>query len=158
MTQGSYLSKKGYQKLQKEMEYLIKVKRKEISKTIAHAREFGDIRENAEYNAAKEAQAMNEIRINELRQKLATAKIIDDIDIPADKVYIGATVTLSDQNSGEEIKYTLVPESEADILEDKISVSSPIGKGLLGHSEGEIVEIDVPAGKIVYKIISITRD
>ncbi|MCD6115724.1 transcription elongation factor GreA [bacterium] len=158
MAQISYLSKEGYDKIQKEIEYLIKVKRKEITKTIAHAREFGDIKENAEYNAAKEAQAMNEIRISELRDKLATARIIDDLDIPSDKVYIGATVILLDQDSGEEIKYTLVPESEADILEDKISVSSPIGKGLLGHAENEVVEIEIPAGKIVYKIIKITRD
>ncbi|RKY77228.1 transcription elongation factor GreA [candidate division KSB1 bacterium] len=158
MAQGSYLSKKGYEKLQKELEYLINVKRKEIAEAISHARDFGDLRENAEYNAAKEAQAMNEIKIKELKEKLTTATIIDDIDIPDDKVYIGATVFLSDQNSGEEIKYTLVPESEADILEDKISVSSPIGKGLLGHTEGEVVEINVPAGKITYKIIKITRD
>ena len=158
MAQRSYLSKEGYDKIQKEIEYLIKVKRKEITKTIAHAREFGDIKENAEYNAAKEAQAMNEIRISELRDKLTTARIIDDLDIPSDKVYIGATVILLDQDSGEEIKYTLVPESEADILEDKISVSSPIGKGLLGHAENEVVEIEIPAGKIVYKIIKITRD
>lgn len=156
--EASYLSKEGYGKLREQLDYLIKVKRKEIVAAISHAREFGDLKENAEYHAAKEAQNLNEIKIRELSNKLASAKIIDDMDIPTDKVYIGATVYLEDTGNGEKLEYTLVSESEADILENKISVGSPIGKGLLGKSEGETVEIQAPACLLTYKILKITRD
>ena len=154
---ATYLSKEGYNKLVKEFEYLSKTRRKEIANALAHAREFGDLKENAEYSAAKDAQSINEIKIKELFQKINSAQIIDNIDIPADKAYIGATVTLQDRNTDEEIKYTLVSESEADFLENKISIGSPIGKGLLGHSKDEIVEIKVPAGLLKYKILDIAR-
>ncbi|MBN2416764.1 transcription elongation factor GreA [bacterium] len=156
--EASYLSREGFGKLREQLDYLIKVKRKEIVTAIAHAREFGDLKENAEYHAAKEAQNINEIKIRELTAKLATAKIIDDIDIPTDKVYIGATVYLEDTGNGERLDYTLVSESEADIMENKISVSSPIGRGLLGKSAGETVEIQAPACTLTYKILKISRE
>lgn len=156
--EASYLSKEGFNKLKDQLEYLIKVRRKEIVQAIQHAREFGDLKENAEYHAAKEAQNINEIKIRELTAKLSTAKIIDDMDIPTDKVYIGATVHLEDTGNGEKLSYTLVSESEADIFENKISVGSPIGKGLLGKSAGETVEIQVPACLLTYKILKISRE
>jgi len=154
----SYLTKAGYQKLRSELDYLLKVKRKEIVEAISHAREFGDLKENAEYKAAKEAQEINEIKMRELSAKLTTARIIDDMDIPSDKVYIGATAHLKDLKSGETLNYTLVAESEADIMQDKISVNSPIGKGLLGKKVGDTAEIQAPACLLEYEILKITRD
>lgn len=156
--QTSYISKEGYEKLKKELSYLIKVKRKEIAEAIQQAREFGDLKENAEYKAAKEAQGLNEIKIKELTARLSSATILEDIDIPSDKVYIGATAYLQDLESGEEITYTLVSESEADIFENKISVGSPVGKGLLGKKIDDEVSITVPAGILKYKILDITRE
>jgi len=113
--------------------------------------------ENAEYETAKQDQALNEARIAELTAQLANATIVDDLDIPSDKVYIGATVTLLDLNTNEQLTYTLVSETEADFLENKISVISPVGKALLGKSEGEEVQISVPAGILNYRILKITR-
>jgi len=156
--QTVYISKEGYEKLKKELDYLLKVKRKELVEAIQQAREFGDLKENAEYKAAKEAQSLNEIKIKELSTRLSAATILEDIDIPADKVYIGATAHLHDLDRDEEIIYTLVSESEADILENKISVGSPIGRGLLGKKVEDEVEIQVPAGILRYKILKITRE
>ncbi|MCK5149149.1 transcription elongation factor GreA [bacterium] len=153
-----YLSREGHRKLKEKLDYMIKVKRKEITKTIAHAREFGDLKENAEYHAAKEAQALNEIQINELSTKLTRVQLIDDLDIPADKAYIGATVKLLDLKTDDEFFYILVSESEADFMENKISISSPIGKGLLGKSVSDVVKITVPVGELNYKITGISRD
>ncbi|MCX7661202.1 MAG: transcription elongation factor GreA [Candidatus Omnitrophica bacterium] len=113
--------------------------------------------ENAEYDAAKEAQALNEKKIAELEEKLSRARIIDDENIPKDKVLIGATVRLKDLNTDQEVEYTLVSELEADYEEGKISVTSPLAQGLLGHKENEIVEIKVPAGILKYKILKISR-
>lgn len=156
--EAAYLSKEGYRKLQEQLDYLMKVRRKEIVASLVRAREFGDLKENAEYHAAKEAQNINEIKIRELSNKLASAKIIDDLDIPADKAYIGATVYLEDLNNGEKLDYTLVSESEADIMQNKISVASPIGKGLLGKAVDDTVEIQAPACVLNYRILEITRD
>ena len=153
----SYLTKKGYKKLEEELNTLIKVRRKEIAEKLSHARSLGDLRENAEYDAAKEEQAMNERKIGELSAKLSSIQIIDTMDIPADQAYIGATVKLSDLNSDEELEYTLVSDAEADFMEKKISVNSPIGKGLLGHRVEDVVDIEVPAGVIRYKILEISR-
>lgn len=136
----------------------MKVKRKEITEAIAHAREFGDLKENAEYHAAKEAQAFNELNISKLSSKLAKVQLIDDLDIPDDKVYIGATVHLLDLKNNEELWYMLVSESEADFMENKISLGSPIGKGLLGKAVGDEVKIKIPAGELVYRVTKITRD
>lgn len=153
----SYLTKKGHQKLMDELEYLKKVRRREVSKAIAQAREHGDISENADYDAAKDEQAHLERRISELESKLAGARIIEDEEIPSDEVLIGATVRLKDLDTGEELEYTLVAEAEADYAQNKISISSPVGSGLLNHKENEAVEIKVPAGILRYKILKISR-
>ena len=158
MTKGKiYLSPQGYEKLTKELEHLKTKKRRQLSKAIEAARAHGDISENAEYDAAKEEQGMNEKRIAELEDKLSNAEILDDSDIPKDEALLGATVKLKDLNSGEEIEYTLVAELEADFSSGKISVTSPVGKGLLGHKVKDTVEIHVPAGTLKYKIVKITR-
>lgn len=152
-----YLTSKGYEKLRKELEFLKTTKRRELSKAIGEARDHGDISENAEYDAAKEAQGLNEKRIAELEEKLSGAQILDDANMPKDEVLIGATVKLKDLISGEEFQYTLVAEIEADFSQGKISVTSPVGKSLLGHKEKETVEIQVPAGVLKYKILGISR-
>lgn len=153
----TYLSREGYEKLREELEYLKTVRRKEIVKEIEQARSYGDISENAEYDAAKEAQALNEKRIAELGDKLSRIRIIDEEDISKDEVRIGATVRLKDLNTGEELQYTLVSELEADFSQGKISVTSPVGKGLLGRKENETIEIEIPAGILRYKILKISR-
>jgi transcription elongation factor GreA len=152
-----YLTKKGYQKLAEELEYLKTVKRRELSKAIGAARAHGDISENAEYDAAKDAQGMNEKRIAELEEKLAGARILDDQDISSDEVLIGATVKLKNLDTDEELEYMLVSSEEADFNQNKISVDSPVGSGLLNHKAGEAVEIKVPAGVLKYKILEISR-
>ena len=157
MTADTYLTRNGYEKLVKDLEYLKKVKRKELSKAIGHARSFGDISENAEYDAAREAQALNEERIAELETKLAGARILDDEKISKDEVLIGATVSLKDLDSGQEVEYVLVSETEADYKQNKISVFSPVGSALLGHKVSETVEINIPAGILKYKILKISR-
>jgi len=153
----TYITREGYEKLRKELERLKKVKRRELSKEIGKARAHGDISENAEYDAAKEAQGLNEKRIAELEEKLANARILDDEKIPKDEALLGATVKIKDVSSSEEMEYTLVSEMEADFASGKISVTSPVGKGLLGYKKGETVEITVPAGTLKYKILSISR-
>ena len=152
-----YLTPEGYEKIRKELERLKGPKRRELSKAIGKARDHGDISENAEYDAAKDAQGHNEARIASLEEKIARGQIIDDSKIAKDEALVGATVKLKDMATKEEIEYTLVSELEADIMEGKISVTSPIGKGLLGHKKNETVEILVPAGKIKYKILKISR-
>ncbi len=152
-----YLSREGHEKLRQELEYLKTVKRREFSKAIGEARAHGDISENAEYDAAKEAQGLNEKKISEMADKLSRAKILDDENIPKDEVLIGATVKLKDLESGEELEYMLVAEEEADYSQNKISVSSPVGSGLIGHKENEMVKIKIPAGILRYKILKITR-
>lgn len=152
-----YLTRDGYEKLRKELEYLKNVKRRELSKAIGEARSHGDISENAEYDAAKERQGLNEKKIAEVEGKLARARILDHEDIADDEVLIGATVKLKDLHSGEELEYTLVAEEEADCSQSKISVSSPVGIGLLNHKENETVKIKVPAGILKYKILKIMR-
>ena len=151
-----YLTPEGHEKLMKELEFLKKVRRRELSKEIGKARAHGDISENAEYDAAKEAQGLNEKRIAELGEKLANAQILDD-KISKDEVLVGATVELKDLDSGEELKYILVSEIEADFSQGKISVDSPIGKGLLGHKKNKVVKISIPAGILRYKILKISR-
>lgn len=153
----SHLTIEGHEKLRKELQSLKTEKRRELSRAVAAARAHGDISENAEYDAAKEAQAFNEKRIAELETKLAGAVILDDENMAKDEVLIGATVRLKDVNSGEELEYTLVAEEEADYSKGKISVSSPVGSGLLNHKEKDVVEIKVPAGVFKYRILKITR-
>ena len=158
MTSGkAHLTPEGYEKLRKKLKFLATTKRRELAKAVGKAREHGDISENAEYDAAKEAQGLNEKRVAELEAKLANAEILDDTNIPKDEALIGATVKMKDVDSGEELQYTLVSELEADYSQGKISVDSPIGKGLLGHKKNEIVKIEVPAGILKYKILKISR-
>lgn len=152
-----YLSQEGHKKLMEQLEHLKTVKRRKISKAIGEARSHGDISENAEYDAAKDAQAENERRIAELEHKLSHARLIDEENIPKDMVLIGATVRLKDLDTDEELEYTLVSEVEANYAEGKISVSSPVGRALLKHKAGTIVEIKVPAGVLKYKILKISR-
>lgn len=154
---GIYLTRAGYKALMEELKHLQSVRRPALMKEIAEARAHGDLTENAEYDAAKEAQALNEKKIAELERKLAQARIIDDLDIPKDKVYVGATVTLKNLDTGDQVERTLVPSEEADAEKGRISVASPIAKGLLGSREGDEVEIKVPAGVVRYKIMRISR-
>jgi len=153
-----YLTKKGYQKLAEELEHLKTTKRRELSKAIGLARAQGDISENAEYDAAKDAQGMNEKRISELENKLAGARILDDHDISSDEVLIGAIVKLKDMDTEEELEYMLVSGEEADYNQNKISIASPVGSGLLNHKVGDEVEIKIPAGILKYKILAIRRE
>lgn len=152
-----YLTPEGYEKLKQELEYLEKVKRKEISKAIAHARSLGDLSENAEYDSAKNEQGYCEKRIAELKGKLSRVKIIDSESIPKDQVFIGAKVLLLDIDTQEQLEYTLVSKEEADYDRGKISIDSPVGGALLQRKVNEMVEIKVPAGTIKYKIIKISR-
>ena len=151
------MTQEGYEKLCKELEYLRTVRRKEFSKAIEHARLQGDLSENAEYESAKNAQALNEKRIAELEDILSRVRIIDDVNIAKDEVRIGATVKLKDLDLEEEFEFTLVSEEEADFAQGKISISSPVGKTLLGHKENEIVEIKAPARVLRYLIVKISR-
>lgn len=152
-----YLTQEGYEKLKVELDYLSKTKRREVAKQIEKARALGDLSENAEYDAAKEAQAHLEKKIAELQEKLSRARIIENENIPSDKVYIGAKVKLLDCETEEELDYVLVSPPEANYEENKISIESPIGKALLGRKENDVVEVNVPAGVLTYKIISISR-
>ena len=152
-----YLTREGYDRLVTELENLKNVKRKEITAALEHARSLGDLKENAEYHAAKDAIANNEKRVRELEDKLSRAEIIEDNQIQSDKAYIGAKLKLIDLDTQEELEYTLVGTDEADALRGLISVTSPVGKALLGHGQGETVTVQVPAGDLNYKIIKISR-
>jgi transcription elongation factor GreA len=157
MAEKIYLTKEGYEKLRAELDHIRTTKRKEIAKTLQFARALGDLRENAEYHMAKEALTQNELRIAELTNKLSRVEIVDNSNIATDKVLIGAKVKMKDLIAKEEITYQIVCQDEADYEKNKISVDSPLGKGLLGAKEGEEVEITVPNGKLKYKILKITR-
>ena len=151
------MSREGFDKMVKELEYLKTAKRREIAEDIAKARAFGDLRENAEYDAAKNSQAHNERRISEYEDKLTRVQFIDESKIPKDQVFIGANVLLKDLKSQDEFTYSIVPQDEANFDQGKISVTSPIAKGLLGLKVGETTEIKIPAGVLKYKILKISR-
>jgi len=153
-----YLTRGGYEKLVKQLDYLRLVRKKEISKATAEAIAQGDLKENAGYAAAKEAQAMNQKKIAELQSKLTRARLIEEEDIASDEALIGATVKLKNIDDGAEVRYTLVSGEEADFETGKISVESPVGDALLGHKENDKVEINIPAGKLKYKVIKISRE
>lgn len=155
--QVNYITQEGYDKLEKKLNNLITVKRRKISKSLEYAISFGDLGENAEYKAAKEEQALNEIRISELSQNLSNVRIINKKKIVSDgNIWFGCTAKLRNLKSGETFEYTLVSEIEADINEGLISVESPVGKGLLGHKENEIVEIKAPVGIMKFKILKVS--
>jgi transcription elongation factor GreA len=153
----NYLSREGYEKLDAELRDLKTRGRKEIAEEIAEARAKGDLSENAEYDAAKEAQGHLEKRIAELENTLATSSIIDEKDIDTSKAYLLSTVTILNKKMNKEMKYTLVSKDEADFKKGKISVDSPIGKAILGRDVGEEFTVDVPAGKLELKINKIER-
>jgi len=157
MTDKVVLTKEGYEKLIEELNHLKTKKRREVADQLAHARAFGDLRENAEYETAKETKRQLETRIEGLEKKLAHARVVDTREIPHGKAFLGATLELKNLDSGETLRYTLVAQDEADFNQGKISVTSPLGKGLLGKAEKEKVEIQVPAGKLKFQIVKITR-
>jgi transcription elongation factor GreA len=152
-----YLTREGYQKLVSQLEFLKTTERQRIAKAIGEARAQGDISENAEYDAAKDAQAHNELRISEMEGTLSNVAFIDDMNIPSDRIFIGATVVLTDLDLKKDITYMLVAPEEAEFGENRISVFSPIGKGLLTHRVGDDVTITVPAGTKRFKVLSIKR-
>jgi len=152
-----YLSRDGHAKLKDELKELKEKERPEVRQSLQRAREFGDLSENAEYAAAKERLMFLEQRINKLEDTLSRTTLLENEAIPEDKVYIGATVELEDLKKKRELTYMLVAPEEADFETGKISTTSPIGKGLLGHSEGDEVEIQVPAGQLHYRIVKISR-
>ena len=152
----SYVTKEGLKKLQEELERLQNVERPKISKAIGEAIEKGDISENAEYDAAKEAQGMLEMRINKLKTVIADAKIIDESKLKTDSVQILNKVELKNVKNGMKMTYTIVSESEANLKEGKISVNTPIAQGLLGKKVGDIAEITVPQGKIALEVVNIS--
>ena len=157
MSDTKYFTEEGLQHLKEELDELINVERPKISQQIAEARDKGDLSENAEYDAAKDAQGMLELKISKIQEKLANARIIDESKLDSSKVFILSTVTIKNLKNGQTMTYTLVPEEESDIKHFKLSVDSPIAKGLLGKSVGEHVEIKVPAGIITFEIVEITR-
>jgi transcription elongation factor GreA len=157
MSEGTFLTREGCDRLKEELKILKTVKRKEIARALETARQMGDLSENAEYDSAKQSQAINEKRINELEEKILTARILDNESISSDKAYIGAKLKLMDIDSKEEMNYMLVTEDEADYAEGRISISSPVGKALLGCKINDIANIKIPAGVLKYKIISISR-
>jgi transcription elongation factor GreA len=152
-----YLTRDRLVELEKELHDLKVTGRAVMAQKIGEARGHGDLSENAEYDAAKEEQQHLELRIAKLEQTLAKAQIIDSRDLPNDKVYILSNVVLKDLQSGETVNYMLVSPEEADYEKNKISVTSPLGKGLLGRKQGEKVKIPVPAGTLEFKLIKISR-
>ena len=152
----SYMTKEGYKKKMEEIAYLENVKRPEISHAIAEARDKGDLSENAEYDAAKEAQGMLEMKIAQLKDLVANARIIDESKLTTYEVQLMSVVTIKNVKNGATQKYTIVADSEANLREMKISTSTPIAKGLMGHKVGDVVEIKVPAGIMQFEIMDIS--
>jgi transcription elongation factor GreA len=157
MTQVRYYTQEGLEKMKAEYEHLTNVERPGISQQIAEARDKGDLSENAEYDAAKNAQGMLELRISKLQELIRNARLIDESKLDNSKVLILSTVRIKNLKNDAVLTYSLVPENEADLKAGKISVTSPIAKGLLGKTVGDKVEIIVPSGTIPFEIIEIIR-
>ncbi len=157
MSKVSYYTEAGLKKLRAELNQLKDVERPKASQAIADARDKGDLSENAEYDAAKEAQGMLEMQIAKLENILANARIINESELDTSKVLVLSSVSVKNKANGAQMNYTLVAQSEADLKTGKISVDSPIGKGLLGKEVGEVAVIEVPNGKIELEILSISR-
>lgn len=151
------LTQEGLKKLEEELQYLKSVKRKEVADRIKQAIAFGDLSENSEYDDAKNEQAFIEGKIAMLEEKLRNAKVIDDADISTDMVTLGSKVLVRDLDTGEVIEYTIVSSAEANPIEFKISNESPVGKALIGAKKGDVIEINVPAGLVKYKIEEIKK-
>lgn len=149
------MTKEGYKKKMEEIAYLESVKRPEISRAIAEARDKGDLSENAEYDAAKEAQGMLEMQIAKLKDMVANARIIDESKLNTDEVQIMNRVKIKNLANGAVVEYTIVADSEANMKEKKIATSTPVAQGLLGHKLGDVVEIKVPSGLMKFEIIEI---
>ena len=157
MSKVSYYTAEGLKKLREELNKLKDIERPKASQAIAEARDKGDLSENAEYDAAKEAQGMLEMKISKMEDTLANARVIDESQLYTSKVLALSIVKIKNQTNGMEMTYTLVAESEADLASGKISVNSPIGKGLLGKSVGDVAKIQVPNGIIKFDILEISR-
>ena len=157
MSELKYFTEEGLENLKKEVNHMISVERPAISRQIADARDKGDLSENAEYDAAKEAQGLLELKISKLQEVVRNARVIDESKMDTSKVYILSTVKIKNLKNNMEMTYSLVPENEADLKKGKISVSSPIARGLLGKKVGDHVEIQVPAGTIPFEVIEISR-
>ena len=156
MAKYSYLTREGYDKLKAELEELKTVERQKAARQIAEAREKGDLSENAEYDAAKEAQGLLELKISQMEAVLANARVLREEDLDASKVVIFATVKMKKLPDNKLFEYTLVSETEADLKANKISVTSPIGNGLLGKKVGEIATISTPRGEMKFEILDIS--
>lgn len=157
MSKVSYYSEEGFRKLRGELNYLKDVERPKASNAIGEARDKGDLSENAEYDAAKEAQALLELRISKMEETVANARIIDETQLDNSKILIHSNVVIKNQANGREMTYKLVAQSEADLRGGKISVDSPIGKGLLGKVVGDVAEIQVPSGIVMFEVMEISR-
>ena len=157
MSKTSYYTQEGLNKLKEELNYLKDIERPKASQAIAEARDKGDLSENAEYDAAKEAQGMLEMRIAKMEENYANARLIDESQLDTSKVLVLSTVELVNKTNGMKMTYTLVAQSEADLKTGKISVNSPIGQGLLGKKVGDMAEISVPNGTIKLEITKISR-
>ncbi|MDR2972841.1 MAG: transcription elongation factor GreA [Bacteroidales bacterium] len=157
MNEIKYYSKESLATLKKELHILETVERLKISAAIAEARDKGDLSENAEYDAAKDAQGLLELKIGKLKNLIANARVLDESKIDTSKILIYSIVTIKNLDNNMEMTYTIVPESEADFKERKISVSSPIAKGLIGKKKKEIATIHAPAGTLKFEIINISR-
>ncbi|CAG0979136.1 MAG: transcription elongation factor GreA [Bacteroidetes bacterium] len=157
MSQTNYYTSEGLKKLQEELKQLKTVERPKISKQIAEARDKGDLSENAEYDAAKEAQGLLELKISKLEDIISNARVLDESQLDTHRVSILTKVKIKNMMNKAEMEYTIVSENEADLKEKKISIDSPIGKGLLGKSVGEIAEVKTPSGIIKFEILDIKR-
>lgn len=157
MGQVSYFTEEGLQKLKDELKQLKTVERPSISQQIAEARDKGDLSENAEYDAAKEAQGLLEMKISKLEDLIANARVVDESELDTSKVLILSKVKIKNVANGAQMEYTLVSEREANMKEKRISVDSPIAKGLLGKKVGDIAEVEVPSGKMKFEILEISR-
>ncbi|HPW65983.1 MAG TPA: transcription elongation factor GreA [Salinivirgaceae bacterium] len=156
MAKVNYMTEEGLKKLKTELEELINVERNRISKQIAEARDKGDLSENAEYDAAKEAQGLLELKISQIEEKIRNAKVIKSDQIDISKIQILTKVTIKNLKTNSVMEYSIVPDGEADLKQNKISISTPIARGLVGKVVGDIAEITVPAGKLQFEILNIS--
>jgi transcription elongation factor GreA len=157
MSQINYFTEESLKKFKEELHQLKTVERPSISRQIAEARDKGDLSENAEYDAAKDAQGLLELKIAKMEEVLANSRLVDESQLDTSKVFILSKVTIKNKTNGAKMKYTLVPETEANLKEGKISIESPIAKALLGKKVGDSVDVKVPSGNVTFEIIEIAR-
>ena len=157
MAEKKQMSREGYEKLEQELNYLITVRRAEVAQKLKEARSFGDLSENAEYDAAKEAQGLLELKIANLRNLISKARVLDESKIDVTKVLIYSIVTVKNVKTGAVMTYTIVPESESDFKAGKISVTSPLAKSLIGNTKGDVVTMQAPAGAMDFEILEVSR-